>query len=73
MRCAAYLFIVTQMSSDASSGVCGCNAVHTWNEEAVSKCDDRFECVVVLDQCAHGPPQITHSIQTTYIQTCIAS
>ncbi|XP_018644053.1 hypothetical protein Smp_183240 [Schistosoma mansoni] len=52
MRCAAYLFIVTQMSSDASSSVCGCDGVHTWIEETVSKCDDAFECVVVLDQCA---------------------
>ncbi|XP_018647454.1 hypothetical protein Smp_185300, partial [Schistosoma mansoni] len=53
VRCAAYLFAVTQRSDDASSSVCGCDGVHTWIEEAVSKCDDRFECVVVLDQCAH--------------------
>ncbi|XP_018644046.1 hypothetical protein Smp_107330 [Schistosoma mansoni] len=80
MSCAAYLCRVSQMCDNANSRVCGCNDVHTWIEEAVSECDDAFDCVVVLDQCAHGivavphgPPQITHSIHTPSSQPCIAS
>ena len=80
MSCAAYLCRVSQMCGDVNSSVCGCNDVHTWIEEAVCECDDAFDCVVELDQCAHGivacahgPPQITHSIHTPSSQPCIAS
>ena len=76
MSCAAYLCRVSQMCVDANSSVCGCNDVHTWIEEAVGECDDAFDCVVELDQCAHGivacahgPPQITHSIHTPSSET----
>ncbi|XP_018644097.1 hypothetical protein Smp_117520 [Schistosoma mansoni] len=47
MSCAAYLCRVSQMCDNANSRVCGCNDVHTWIEEAVSECDDAFDCVVV--------------------------
>ena len=52
MKCAPYLCIVAVICVYVILCVCGCNGVHTWIEEAVSKCDDAFECVVVLDQCA---------------------
>ncbi|XP_018644539.1 hypothetical protein Smp_184870 [Schistosoma mansoni] len=82
MRGAAYLCIVAGWCccDDVSVSVCGGNAVHTWIEEAVSKRDDAFECVVVLDKCAHAiaafshaPSQMPHSIHTPSFQPCIAS
>ncbi|CAH8291868.1 unnamed protein product [Schistosoma rodhaini] len=82
MRGAAYLCIVAGWCccDDVRVSVCGGNAVHTWIEEAVSKRDYAFECVVVLDKCAHAiaafshaPSQIPHSIHTPSFQPCIAN
>ena len=80
MKCAPYLCIVAVICVYVILCVCGCNGVHTWIEEAVSKCDDAFECVVVLDQYEHGnvasvhePSRITHSIYTPSFKTSIAS
>ncbi|XP_018644064.1 hypothetical protein Smp_111090 [Schistosoma mansoni] len=48
---------------------------------AVSECDDAFDVCGLcwtnvhmgIVACAHGPPQITHSIHTPSSQPCIAS